>query len=208
MKLLGNYKSGNVYKVSLALHLLQKDYQEVQVGLGPDSESTSPEYLSINPLGQIPVLETEDGQPLAQSNAILWYLAQGSDLLPTDGFLQAKVMQWLCFEQYELEPNLAWSRWICYLKKAPKQYAEELRKYHAGGYRALSFVEQQLTLTPFICGAQITIADISLFAYTHCCDQGGLSLDAYPALQLWVESIKELPHFLPMSEQFAQFDYE
>ncbi len=206
-KLYGNFKSGNVYKVSLALHMLKKEYQEVQVGLGPNSSSQSAEYKAINPLGQIPVLEVESGKFISQSNAILWYLAQDSDLLPADHYQQAVAMQWMCFEQYELEPNLAWSRWICHLMNQANERAEDLQKYHAGGYRALRFVEQQLAKTAFITGDKLSIADICLFAYIHNCHQGQFSLAEYPLITAWLEKVKAQPNFFPMEKQFEQFDY-
>lgn len=207
LKLYGNYKSGNVYKASLALNLLHKTYQEVQIGLGPNTESETPEFLAINPLGQIPVLATEDGKFISQSNAILWYLAQGTSYVPDSAFQQAKVMQWMCFEQYELEPNLAWARWVCYLKNQATERADDLKRYHQAGYRAMDIVENQLAATPFIVGANITIADVALFAYIHNCDQGGLSLANYPAIRDWIARIKAVDGFFPMSEQFSQFDY-
>ncbi len=207
LKLYGNYKSGNVYKASLALNLLHKTYQEVQIGLGPNTESESPEFLAINPLGQIPVLATESGEYISQSNAILWYLAQDTDYLPSSALQQAKVMQWMCFEQYELEPNLAWSRWICYLKNQASERADDLKRYHQAGYRAMNIIEAQLAVSSFIVGPDITIADIALFAYIHNCDQGGLSLTNYPLIRNWIDRIKAREGFVPMSEQFSQFDY-
>jgi glutathione S-transferase len=180
----------------------------VQIGLGPDTESQSGEYRAINPLGQIPVLETEDGRFICQSNAILWYLAEGSPLLPAERFQQAIVLQWMFFEQYELEPNLAMSRWICHLKNLATERAEELTQYHAGGYRALDIMEAVLADSTFIVSNSCSVADIALFAYTHNCDQGQYSLKAYPGINAWIKRIQAMPGFLPMSEQFSRFDYD
>lgn len=208
MKLYGNYKSGNVYKVSLALHLLGKSYEEIQIGLGPGTASQTPEYQAINPLGQIPVLETDDGNLICQSNAILWYVAQGSDLLPKDGFQQAVVLQWMFFEQYELEPNLANARWICHLKNLAQELAQELEGYHKGGYRALGVVEARLMSSIFIASERFTIADIALYAYIHNCTDGRFSLELYPNIRRWINNIHSMERFFPMSEQFSQFDYQ
>jgi glutathione S-transferase len=208
IKLYGNYKSGNVYKVSLILHLLGKEYQEVQIGLGPNTESQTDEFRAINPLGQIPVLETEDGQYLWQSNAILTYLAQGSELMPDDPFEQAQVMQWLCFEQYELEPNLAWARWICHIGKKSTEMAEDLKRYHSAGYGALDVVEQQLEKSAFIASEKLSVADVALFAYISSCHQGQFDLENYPAINDWLKRIKALDNFFEMAEQFSQFDYQ
>lgn len=207
LKLFGNYKSGNVYKVSLALNLLGIPYEEVQVGLGPGTESRTPEYLRLNPLGQIPLLETEDGRYIWQSNAILWYVAKGSKWLPENPYEQAIVMQWMCFEQYELEPNLAWARWICHLQKVANERRDELRRYQDSGYRALDIVEQQLKQTRYIAGNKATIADIALFAYIHNCEDGQMSLANFPHIRLWVNEIQSHSNYFPMSKQFEQFDY-
>lgn len=207
LKLYGNAKSGNVYKVSLLLHLLNREYEEVQVGLGPGSDAESLEFRAINPLGQIPVLEAEDGTVIAQSNAILFYLAKQTPFFPESAEQQAMVMQWLFFEQYELEPNLAWSRWICYLMNRKEEMADELEKYHRAGYRALDTVEAELLRRPHIASTEASIADIALFAYIHNCHQGGFSLENYPAIQGWIERIRSLKGFFSMEAQFSRFDY-
>ena len=207
LKLYGNYKSGNVYKVSLLLHLLGRPYQEVQIGLGPNTESQTSEYLAINPLGQIPVLETNDGKFISQSNAILWYLAQSSEWATRDDFEQARALQWMFFEQYELEPNLAMARWICHLKNLAVEMRVELEQHHSKGHRALGVVEAALRDSAFIVADRPCIADIALFAYIHNCAQGRFSLENYPAIRSWIARIEALPRFFPMSRQFAQFDY-
>ncbi len=207
IKLYGNYKSGNVYKVSLALNLLGLEYQEVQIGLGPDSESQSAEYKAINPLGQIPVLEVEGEGFISQSNAILYYLSKNTSLFPEDRFAQAKVMQWLFFEQYEFEPNFAWARWITHLMGLENERKDDLAKYHRQGYAALSVLENQLIDNQFIAGDFLSIADVALYAYTHNCEQGGFSLEKYPAVSQWLARIGAAPGYFPMSKQFEQFDY-
>ena len=139
-------------------------------------ESLTPEFLKMNPNGKIPLLVMDDGECLAESNAILFYLARSSDLLPGDDLNLARVLQWQFFEQYSHEPNIAVARFIARYLGLPEDRRAEYESKQAGGYRALDVMEQTLQKNQFLVGNQCTIADISLYAYTHVADEGGFDL--------------------------------
>ncbi|MEP0838463.1 glutathione S-transferase family protein [Trichocoleus sp. AS-A1] len=163
-------------------------------------ETRTPEFLSKNPNGRIPVLETESGQFLAESNAILFYLSEGTDFLPNDRFERAKVLQWLFFEQYSHEPYIATSRfWISILGK-PEEYKEALNQKREPGYAALTVMEKHLTNCNFFVGERYSIADIGLFAYTHVADEGGFDLTRFPAIQDWIERVKAQPQHISITQ--------
>ena len=185
--------SGNGYKVRLLLsHLgIPYDYVEKNIIRG---ETRTPEFLAINPNGRVPVLEIEPGVCLAESNAILIYLSEGTAFLPADRLERASVMQWLFFEQYSHEPNIATSRFILtYLQKGD-EYWEALEKKRELGYAALGVMEKRLAEHPFLVGDRYTIADICLYAYTHVADEGGFSLEAYPGIRAWIDRIQTQPN--------------
>ncbi|HEY9626910.1 MAG TPA: glutathione S-transferase family protein [Coleofasciculaceae cyanobacterium] len=185
--------SGNGYKVRLLLsHLgIPYDYVEKNIIQG---ETRTPEFLAINPNGRVPVLELEPGVYLAESNAILIYLSEGTAFLPADRLERAFVTQWLFFEQYSHEPNIATSRFILtYLQKGD-EYREVLEKKRELGYAALGVMEKRLAEHPFLVGDRYTIADISLYAYTHVADEGGFSLEAYPGIRAWIDRIQTQPN--------------
>ncbi|MEP0855477.1 glutathione S-transferase family protein [Trichocoleus sp. DQ-U1] len=163
-------------------------------------ETRTPEFLNKNPNGRIPVLETESGQFLAESNAILFYLSERTDFLPKDNFEKAKVLQWLFFEQYSHEPYIATSRfWISILGKA-EEYKEALNQKRKPGYAALTIMEKHLTDCNFFVGERYTIADIGLFAYTHVADEGGFDLARFPAIQAWLERVKAQPRHISITQ--------
>ena len=199
MKVYGDAQSGNCYKIQLVLALLQTPYEWVDVNI-LEGESHTEAFLKKNPNGKIPALELDDGRCLAESNAIINYLAKGSSLLPKDPFTYAKVQQWQFFEQYSHEPYIAVARFIEKYLGLPEDRKAEYESKKAGGYKALDVMEQQLDKTDFLVGDQPTTADISLFAYTHVAHEGGFDLADYPAISAWIERVKALPHYRALGE--------
>lgn len=192
--------SGNSYKVRLLLTQLEIPFQQIEVNILKDATRT-PAFLSKNPNGRIPVLETESGQFLAESNAILFYLSEGTKFLPSDQFERAQVLQWLFFEQYSHEPYIATSRyWISILGKA-NEYRDALTLKREPGYAALAVMEKHLTNHTFLVG-RYTIADIGLFAYTHVAHEGGFDLAKFPAIQAWLERVKAQPQHISITTPY------
>lgn len=179
--------SGNGYKIRLLLTQLGMPFERVEVNI-LKGESRTPEFISKNFNGKIPVLEIEPGKFLVESNAIMIYLSEGTEFLPYDRFLRAQVLQWLFFEQNSHEPNIATSRfWISILDKA-EEYREILKQKRELGNAALKVMENHLKSRTFFVGERYTIADIGLFAYTHVADEGGFDLTKFPAIQAWIET--------------------
>ena len=161
-------------------------------------ESRTEAFLAKNPNGRIPLLDLGDGRHLAESNAILGYLAEGSPLVPVDRFHKALVYQWMFFEQYSLEPNIATSRFIIRYLGRPADREADLEARQAPGYAALSVLENQLLTREFLTGDHFTIADIALYAYTHVADEGGFDLDRFPAINAWFKRAEARPGYVPM----------
>jgi glutathione S-transferase len=201
--------SGNCYKVRLLLAHLGIPYERRELDVV--DRSNRPDVLGgKNPALRVPVLELDDGRHLAESNAILWYLAdgtsrnaaagrsrdrgaEGGQYLPGDAYERAKVLQWLFFEQYDHEPNIAVARFWVGILGQPERFAEELVAKRAGGYRALDAMESRLADGPFLVGDRYTIADISLYGYTHVADEGGFELDRYPGIRAWLDRVAAQP---------------
>ncbi len=189
LKVYGDIQSGNCYKVKLLLALLNIEHQWCHIEI-LKQESQSPDYLAKNPNGKIPLLELDSGEFIAESNAILNYLADGTALLPSDKLTRAKVLQWQFFEQYSHEPYIAVARFINKYLGLPEDRLAGYHSKQAGGNKALSVMEQQLAQTPYLVGDSLTIADISLYGYTHVADEGGFDLSKYPAILRWIINIK------------------
>ena len=190
--------SGNCYKVRLLLTQLGINFERIDVDI-LQGESRTPEFLSKNPNGRVPVLETDSGQFLAESSAILFYLSADTDLFPNDHFERAQVLQWLFFEQYSHEPFIATSRyWISILGKA-EEYREALEQKREPGYAALDVMERHLTHHKFFVAERYTIADIALFAYTHVADEGGFALTQFPAIQAWIKRVQAQPRHISIN---------
>lgn len=198
MKIYGDTKSGNCYKLQPVCNLLNIYHQWIDIDILA-GDTKSDDFLSKNPNGKIPLLELDNGETLSESNAIINYLASGSDLYPDGGLAQARVLQWQFFEQYSHEPFIAVARFINKYLGLPTDKADEYAAKQAGGHRALRVMEQQLAQTPFLTGENATTADISLYAYTHVADEGGFELEAYPAVRAWLDRIAALPSFKPMA---------
>jgi len=191
-KVYGDVISGNCYKVKLILELLGQPYQWVPVDI-LKGETQSEAFLALNPNGKIPVLELEDGTTLWESNAILNFLAEGSDLLPSEPRLRTQVLQWQFFEQYSHEPYVAVARFIKRYQGMPAERAEEYQVCLVRGYKALRVMEQQLSRTPYLVGDAYSIADIALYAYTHVAEEGGFDLSGFPAIQAWMARVAAHP---------------
>ena len=195
----GDIKSGNCYKIKLLLNLLgeEHNWQHVDILKG---ESRTEDYLAKNPVGKIPLLEFTNGQYLAESNAILNYLAEGSQYLPDNRFQRALVLQWQFFEQYSHEPFIATARYINKYLGMPEDRKAEYESKQEGGHRALRVMEAQLAKSAFLVDDQFTIADISLYGYTHVADEGGFDLRAYPAITSWLERVANLDGYISMAD--------
>ncbi|WP_343312409.1 glutathione S-transferase family protein [Brucella sp. BE17] len=178
--------SGNCYKPRLLLAKLGRSFRHESVS-ALDGSTQTPDYLSRNPNGKVPLLELDDGRFLAESNAILLYLAEGTRFLPQDGYARALVYQWLFFEQYSHEPYIAVRRaLIVYPERVRDATPERLAATLAGGEKALNVMEAQLKKTPFLAGEACSVADIALYAYTHEAHRAGFDMDRYPALKAWL----------------------
>ena len=183
MRIYGDTSSGNCLKIKYTADHLGFAYDWVTVS-ALDGETKRPEFLAINPFGQIPAVTLDDGRHLAQSNAILRYLARGSALLPEDAFEQAKVDEWLYWEQYSHEPYIAVCRFHMLYQGKPKEAREAWRVER--GEKALDLMEGELSKRDFLAASRFTIADISLLAYTRVAHEGGFELRSRPAVQAWI----------------------
>ncbi|MFG0380675.1 glutathione S-transferase family protein [Pseudomonas sp. zbq_18] len=197
LKVYGDYRSGNCYKVKLMLHLLGREYQWLPIDI-LKGETQTAEFLAKNPNGKIPLLELEDGTFLWESNAILNFLADGSEFIPAEPRLRTQMLQWQFFEQYSHEPYVAVARFIQLYQGLPEARRAEYENCHKGGYKAFKVMEQQLQRTPYLVGEQFTLADIALYAYTHVAHEGGFDLAAYPAINAWLARVASHPRYVSM----------
>ena len=187
--------SGNGYKVRLLLSQLGVRFRLVEKDI-MKGETRTPDFLAINPNGRIPVLELEDGRRLAESDAILFYLAEGTRFLPEERLARAEVLQWMFFEQYSHEPYIAVARfWTHYLGKAVD--AEKTER----GYQALDVMERHLGVRQFFVGERYTIADVALYAYTHVAHEGGFNLVAYPNVRAWLGRVASEPEHVAITRR-------
>ena len=191
----GDVNSGNCYKVKLLAEQLALPYTWVGIDT-LKKETQSDKFLNKNPNGKIPLLETEDGRCLPESNAILHFLAEGTALLPTDRFEHAQVLQWLFFEQYSHEPYIATARYIVRYLRRPPELDAHLQTKMAPGYKALQVMESHLSSQLFFVSGRYTIADIGLFAYTNVAEEGGFELTNFPAIRQWLERVRAQPGFI------------
>lgn len=197
LKIYGDVNSGNCYKIKLLAEQLQLDYQWRNVDIMA-GESHTAEFLSKNPNGKIPLVAFPDGRVLAESNAILFHLAEGSDFLPDDRWQRAQMLQWLFFEQYSHEPNIATSRYIIRYLGNPESHQQKLAERQAPGYKALNVMEDHLCQQDYFAGTQYSIADIALYAYTHVAEEGGFLLAELPAIQQWLARVAAQPNYVSM----------
>ena len=191
--------SGNCYKVRLLLAHLGLPYERRTVDVV--DRSNRDELLGdLNPALRVPTLVLDDGRALAESGAILWYFADGTRFVPEDAYQRAQVLQWMFFEQYDHEPSIAVVRfWVAYSGR-PEAFAARVGERTDAGYRALDAMERHLETRDFLVGSAFSIADIALFAYTHVADEGGFSLDGYPAIRAWIGRIAVAPGHVPITQ--------
>lgn len=191
--------SGNCYKVRLAAHQLGIPLALKEYGLF-DGSTRTVQFLAKNPNGRVPLLELDDGRFLPESGAILWYLAEETRLLPADRWSRAEVLQWMFFEQYSHEPYIAVARF--WLRFAPSAELEKRRHlvsgWHSNGNAALGVMQQHLSKHDWFAGGNYSIADIALYAYTHCAADGGFALADYPAVVGWLTRVEQQSRYVPL----------
>ena len=200
LRLYDNRTSGNGYKPRLLLAHLGRAFERIEVDIDR-GESRTPAFLEKNPNGRIPVLELEDGACIAESNAILFYLAEGSRFLPSERLARARTLQWMFFEQYSHEPCIAVARhWIQHVRMTDGQRAQ-LPAKQEGGRAALSVMEGHLGRTGWFGGKAMSIADIALYAYTHVAEEGGFDLHDYPGVRGWLDRVASEEGHVPMNRE-------
>jgi glutathione S-transferase len=202
LRLHDNLSSGNGYKARLLLAQLGIPFERIEYDITA-GETRAPEFLeNINANGRIPVLETEAGEFLPESNAILFYLAEGTAFLPDDRMQKARALQWMFFEQYSHEPNIAVARaWLHVFDiKMTEERRRALETKQKLGYDALGVMEKHLKDNYFFVGDRYSIADIALYAYTHVAGEGGFELDGYPAILAWLDRVSSQPGHIPITQ--------
>jgi len=196
-KIYGDILSGNCYKIKLIMTFLHIQHEWIHVDILANETHTD-HFKKMNPNTKIPVLEIDPGRYLWESNAILNYLAQDTKYLPTDRYEKSNVLQWQFFEQYSHEPYIATARYINKYLGLPKAREDEYHSKQEGGHKALSLMEAHLAGSTFFVGDNPTIADISLYAYTHVAEEGGFNLSGYANLQRWLNDFESIPGYVTM----------
>ncbi|MHB8691609.1 MAG: glutathione S-transferase family protein [Solirubrobacteraceae bacterium] len=196
MLLYNSQVSGNCYKVRLLLTQLGLPFERHELDV-VDRSNRAEVIGDRNPALRVPTLRLDDGRALPESGAILWYFADGTPYLPDDAFERAQVLQWMFFEQYDLEPNIAVARfWKLFgIERPPAEVADKL----AAGHRVLAALERHLSEREFLVGGRYTIADIALYGYTHVAEEGGFSLEGYPAVRAWHDRLAAQPGHIPIT---------
>jgi glutathione S-transferase len=192
--------SGNGYKARLLLRQLDVPFQRIEYDIDK-AETRTPAFLAMNPNGRVPVLELEDGRCLPESNAIMWYLAEGTPFAPRDRWERADALHWMFFEQYNHEPNIATVRyWLTHGVEMTEERLINLPIKRKLGYAALDVMEAHLSgARAFFVGERYTIVDIALYAYTHVAPAGGFELAGYPAIQRWLAAVAAQPKHVPIT---------
>jgi glutathione S-transferase len=198
LRVYGDIQSGNCYKVKLLLMQLGLPHEWIFTDIRAGATRT-PAFLAKNPNGRIPLLELAPGRFLPESNAILWYLADGTPFIPDDRLERAQALQWMFFEQYSHELYIATSRYYIAFLGQPEKYREEIARRVKPGYAALGVMERQLAEHEFFAGARYSIADIALYAYTHVAHEGGFDLKGFPAVRDWLARVKGQPNHVGMA---------
>lgn len=201
LTLYSNKMSGNCYKARLTCALLSIDYQHIEIDI-LTGDSRASDFLAINPLGQVPVLQIKTSGveliTLLESNAIMRYLANDSWLIPTDSIRYAQMWQWLLYEQTEVRPNIASIRFIKKFQDMPASRQDEYQQKFIKAQAVLAHLNKQLMHHSFILGDKVSLADIGLYAYTHNADEGGIDMSAYPHLQDWFKRIEKLDNHITL----------
>jgi glutathione S-transferase len=194
IKFYGMTGSGNCWKPTVLMTMLGIEFENIEIDMLGGETRRAP-YLALNPNGRVPLLQLSDGRLLAESNAMLCYLAEGTPYFPPSGYDSAKVLEWMFFEQYSHEPYIATVRfWIHYRGKR-EEWRDKIAEASAKGYAALGVMETALQKNPYLAGDTFTIADIALYAYTHVADQGDFDLAPYPAVLAWMQRCAQQPRF-------------
>lgn len=195
--LYGFSPSGNCHKVRLLLEQLGRPYRWIETDSSRGATRT-PEFLALNPNGKVPLLALDDGRTLAESNAMLCWLAEGTQYMPADAWQRAQALAWMFFEQYSHEPYIAVARnWIAHLK-AKDRFADRLPDIWERGHRALAVMERRLAGHDWLTDSGMTIADIALFAYTQVAEEGEFDLSRYPGLRAWLARVRAHPGIRPL----------
>jgi glutathione S-transferase len=187
------HDSGNCYKVRLALAHLGRPFRTIEVSTS-DGSTRKPDFLAKNPIGKVPTVELDDGRFLAESNAILLHLAEGTPLLPADSYDRAKAFEWLFFEQYSHEPAIAVRRALSvYPERRAAATPERMAQLLEAGHFALKVMEARLAAASWLAGQAFSVADIALYAYTHAAHEGGFDLKAFRGIAAWLERVRAVP---------------
>jgi glutathione S-transferase len=195
--LYGMTGSGNCWKPAVLMKQLGQPFEWVEINI-LKGESRTPQFLALNANGRVPLLAME-GRYLAESNAMLCYLAEGTDLFPADRWRRAKILEWMFFEQYSHEPYVATVRFWVHMLHKQDEWCDKIAEAMKKGHAALGVMERQLEKTPYLAGERYSIADIALYAYTHVAHQGGYDLAAYPAINSWMKRLEAQPKFERMA---------
>jgi glutathione S-transferase len=194
--------SQNAWKVRQLLHHLGQAYRTVPISIF-EGEGQTDEFRRINPTGTVPAIQLDDGRVLAESNAILMYLADGTPYLPADPFGRAKAQQWLHFEQERVESVIGALRHWTLTGKLPRRSAEMIESKRNAAVRSLGMLESELVTRPFIAGDRYSIADMAIFAYASRAEEAGLALDEYPQLRAWIARVEAQPGFLATMHPYS-----
>jgi glutathione S-transferase len=193
----GYSPSGNCHKLRLLLTQLGREFRWIETDSAQGATRTQ-DYLSKNPNGRVPMIELDDGRIMVESNAILYWLAEGTRYFQGDAWQRAQTMSWMFFEQYSHEPYVAVARFICGWTPLDSPRRADLPQLRDRGNQALAVMEKHLAANAWFSGHEYGIADIALFAYTHCAGDGGFDLSRYPSIVRWLASVRATPNFLPM----------
>jgi glutathione S-transferase len=194
-------RSGNSYKVRLALAQLRIAHALIEVDI-LQGETRTPEFLAKNPNGRVPLLEVGPGRYLPESNAILWYIARDTHLVPNDPIERAQALQWMFFEQHSLEPNLGAARfWLTMVKGGRDLQRHALEEWMEKGYQALGVMEKHVERHRFFVDDRYSIADIALYAYAHCAHESDFDLTAFPAVRAWLKRVAAEPGHISMDHR-------
>jgi glutathione S-transferase len=191
--------SGNCFKPFLLMNQLNIPFRTIAVDV-LKGETRKAAYLAINPNGTVPYLKLDDGRGIGESNAMLWYLAEGSQLIPQDAYSRAKMLQWMFFEQSSLEPFISPARFfISILPDGQKGREKDIAAWQERGRKGLTLLDAHLRDSKFIVGDRYTIADIGVFGYTHVADEGGFDFANYPAVKDWIKRVEDTDGYVPLS---------
>ncbi|MEM8837816.1 MAG: glutathione S-transferase family protein [Pseudomonadota bacterium] len=191
--------SGNCFKAHLVMNQLGISYRTELIDV-LKGETRQPHYLAINPAGTVPFLRLSDGNTIAESNAMLWFLAAGSDLAPKSAYEQAMAVQWMIFEQTRLEPNISPARFFTSIVPARRdEMSDQIKDWQVKGNEGLKLLDQHLSNRDFVLGTDYSIADIAIYGYTHVANEGGFDLATYPGIMNWISRVASTPRYMAMN---------